>query len=171
MSRGGALTRSAILLMAGASAATHGQTMEPTAQADETQWQLEEILVTARKVEENLQKTPVSVSVIDGAKLEQVGVRNVFDVSRLVPNVRMTSNGASEFTSSIRGIGTSEPLMTIDPPNGLYIDGVYIARQVGVISELLDLEKVQVLRGPQGTLVRPQHDRRRHDLHDGRSGG
>lgn len=152
MSRGGALTRSAILLMAGASAATHGQTMEPTAQADETQWQLEEILVTARKVEENLQKTPVSVSVIDGAKLEQVGVRNVFDVSRLVPNVRMTSNGASEFTSSIRGIGTSEPLMTIDPPNGLYIDGVYIARQVGVISELLDLEKVQVLRGPQGTL-------------------
>lgn len=123
-----------------------------SAQSQEGGAGLEEILVTARRFEENLQQTPVAVTSINAEAIEAQGIATVFDIARLTPNLTMTSNGASEFSSSIRGIGTTEPLMTIDPKNGLYVDGVYLARQVGVISDLVDLEQVQVLRGPQGTL-------------------
>ncbi|VAV95394.1 TonB-dependent receptor, partial [hydrothermal vent metagenome] len=114
------------------------------------------IVVTARKREENLETTPIAISAFTGDTLEQRGSANIEDVAGFVPNLSIgtASGGGSGSTSSIflRGVGQSDFLITTDPGVGLYIDGVYYARATGSIMDLLDLERVEVLRGPQGTL-------------------
>lgn len=115
---------------------------------------LEEIVVTARRQEENLQSAPVSVSALTSSALENVNIRGIDKVAQLVPNLSMTeaSGTIGGIQPFIRGIGTSEPLLTIDSPVGIYLDGVYLGRQAGSNFELADPERVEVLRGPQGTL-------------------
>jgi iron complex outermembrane receptor protein len=118
---------------------------------------LEEITVTARKITENLQDTPIAVTAFSGDALEQ---RQVFDTNKLtqvVPNLQFANNAplAGNNSSSqvfIRGIGQTDPTSTVDPGVGLYIDDVYIGTAVGGTMELRDISSVQVLRGPQGTL-------------------
>ncbi len=117
----------------------------------------DEIIVTARKREESAESTPIAISAFTGDTLEKRGAANIEDVSRFVPNLNITSNGGgggSASTSNIylRGVGQSDFLVTTDPGVGLYIDGVYYARATASIMDLLDLERVEVLRGPQGTL-------------------
>ncbi len=117
----------------------------------------DEIIVTARKREESVETTPIAISAFTGDTLEKRGAVNIEDVSRFVPNLNISSNGGaggSGSTSSIflRGVGQSDFLITTDPGVGLYIDGVYFARATATIMDLLDLERVEVLRGPQGTL-------------------
>jgi iron complex outermembrane receptor protein len=116
-----------------------------------------EVTVTARKVEENLQETPISITAFSGAALEE---RQIFKTDRLdevVPNLQFANNAplAGNNNSSqvfIRGIGQTDPTSTVDPGVGLYIDDVYMGTAVGGSMELRDIASVQVLRGPQGTL-------------------
>jgi len=119
--------------------------------------QIEEVTVTARKVQENLQDVPIAVSAFTGEVLIDIGLTNFAEVGDLVPNVQIDRispiNGSSNTPNiNIRGIGTTDFLLTIDPSVGVYVDGVYVARSVGGLFDLLDLEQVEILRGPQGTL-------------------
>jgi iron complex outermembrane receptor protein len=119
--------------------------------------ELEEVTVTARRVEENMQTVPVSVSTFDGEEFTEImGAQNLTDVS-IAPNVDITNGaGFSGLTGAptifIRGLGQGDFLAVTDPAVGVYVDGVYIARSVGSLLELTDFERIEVLRGPQGTL-------------------
>ncbi|HET7810905.1 MAG TPA: TonB-dependent receptor [Steroidobacteraceae bacterium] len=118
---------------------------------------LEEITVTARKVSENLQDTPIAVTAITGTALEDRQVFSTDVLDQLVPNLQFANNAplAGNNASSaifIRGIGQTDPTSTVDPGVGLYIDDVYIGNAVGGTMTLRDIANVQVLRGPQGTL-------------------
>jgi iron complex outermembrane receptor protein len=108
---------------------------------------LEEIVVTARRVSETLQRTPLSISTIQAEEIESLGLVQLSDIGQWTPNLEM--QGAAVF---IRGVGQGDTLMTTDPGVAIYIDGVYIARQSGTPSSLMNVERVEVLRGPQGTL-------------------
>lgn len=116
---------------------------------------LDEIVVTAQKRAQNLQDVPIAISAISSEKIEQLGIKDSRDLSGLAPNVVITqgtvSNSAAVF--SMRGIsnGGSESF-GIDAANGLYVDGVYIARGGAMGLSVMDIERVEVLRGPQGTL-------------------
>jgi len=119
--------------------------------------QLEEVVVTARKVEENLQDVPIAVSAFTGRDLEAKGLTNIAQVGNFTPGLEMDptaaiSGSSAAITTFIRGIGVSDFLLTIDPGVGLYVDNVYVSRSVGGLVDLLDVERVEVLKGPQGTL-------------------
>jgi iron complex outermembrane receptor protein len=115
---------------------------------------LEEITVTARRTEESLQKTPVAVTALTGATLDTLNVQDVSKVAELAPNLVIDRQPASTTATSIliRGIGQLEPASTAEAGVGLYLDGVYIARTGGALFDLVDLDRIEVLRGPQGTL-------------------
>jgi iron complex outermembrane receptor protein len=118
---------------------------------------LAEITVTARRVRENLQDTPVAVTAISGDALEQRQIFQTDKLTQVVPNLQFGTNAplAGNNSSSqvfIRGIGQTDPTSTVDPGVGLYIDDVYIGTAVGARMDLRDIDTVQVLRGPQGTL-------------------
>jgi iron complex outermembrane recepter protein len=118
---------------------------------------LEEVIVTARKVEENLQETPIAITAFSGAALEERQVFNTNVLDQVVPNLQFADNAplAGNNSSSqvfIRGIGQTDPTSTVDPGVGLYIDDVYIGNAVGGTMTLRDIASVQVLRGPQGAL-------------------
>ena len=116
--------------------------------------QLEEILVTAQKREASLQDTPISITAFDAAAIEAEGIFDVRDMGPLAVNVQINSQPASEdnIGMNIRGVGEGETHLLAEPTVGIYIDGVYIARMTGALFEVVDLERVEVLRGPQGTL-------------------
>ena len=115
------------------------------------------ITVTARKTEETLQETPISVAVFDTEDLEQRSLVDISQVADFAPNVEFdstapisgSSNAAAVF---IRGVGQTDFTPGIDPGVGIYVDGVYLARTVGSVLNLLDVERMEILRGPQGTL-------------------
>jgi iron complex outermembrane recepter protein len=118
---------------------------------------LDEIIVTARKVQENLQDTPIAISAFSGDALAQRQVFNTNVLDQVVPNLQFADNAplAGNNSSSqvfIRGIGQTDPTSTVDPGVGLYIDDVYIGNAVGGTMTLRDVGTMQVLRGPQGTL-------------------
>lgn len=115
---------------------------------------LEEILVTAQKREQGLQEAPISLSVFTETAIERLGITNVGDISNHVPNVRGTTFGVSPTTMRfyIRGIGISDAQVTQDPPVGVYLDNVYLARNSALTLDVADIERIEVLRGPQGTL-------------------
>lgn len=127
------------------------------AQQETTNSALEEVVVTARKRSESLQQTPVAISAMTGAMLETAAVRDLSDASRFVPNLSLTKGGAISGSNAaaaifIRGVGQGDFIVSSDPGVGIYIDGVYYARMVGASLELTEVERVEVLRGPQGTL-------------------
>ncbi len=117
---------------------------------------IEEIVVTARKREESLQDTPIAVSAFTGEGLEIRGITDLSSLDNFSPNLvlnRSPSNsGVTNAAVYIRGIGQNDFVPVIDPGVGIYVDGVYLGRSVGGILDLVDLERVEVLRGPQGTL-------------------
>lgn len=118
---------------------------------------LEEIVVTARKREENVQDVPISISAFSGDQLESLGVEDLSDVARISPNLQFDGTAAVSGSSVastifIRGIGQTDFTLNSDPGVGVYLDGVYIARSVGGLLDLVDIQGVEVLRGPQGTL-------------------
>jgi iron complex outermembrane receptor protein len=118
---------------------------------------LEEVVVTARKREENLQQTPISVAAFSAAALEARQITNIADLGKFTPNLSFEQganvSGASfAVTTFIRGVGQTDFNLTIDPGVGLYVDGVYVSRSVGALLDTMDVQSVQVLRGPQGTL-------------------
>ena len=115
---------------------------------------LEEVIVTAQRREENLQETPISVSAFSVDALEQMGVHEAGQVAGYTPNLQINKPPGSytNYGYSMRGLSSTDPSLLTEPTVGLYADGVYIARISGAAFELLDLERVEVLRGPQGTL-------------------
>lgn len=130
---------------------------QPTTESASEAAQVEEIVVTARRYEEDLQSTPVAVSAFTGAGLEQAGVSSLVDAAAAVPNLTMStsssgSGGTSNTQTFLRGVGQTDFLITTDPGVAIYIDGVYYARTTGSAFDVIDLERVEVLRGPQGTL-------------------
>ena len=118
---------------------------------------LEEMLVTARRREEGLQDAPIAVSAFSGDTLAYRGITRLDEIVSFVPSLTLENNpsfgGASNSAAIfLRGVGQKEFLPTTEPGVGLYVDGVYIARSVGGILDLIDIERLEVLRGPQGTL-------------------
>ena len=118
---------------------------------------LDEILVTARKRAESLQDTPIAISAFSGDSLEKQQINSVAGLDKVVPNLVVSETapiGGSSAAASffIRGIGQTDFNQNTEPGVGIYVDGVYIARSVGSALQLVDLEKIEVLRGPQGTL-------------------
>lgn len=115
---------------------------------------IEEVIVTARRVEESLQDTPVSVSAFGQNELENIGFSDVSDVGRYTPNldIRKSIGGTDDVNISMRGMFVGDPQLGLDPTVGVYLDGVYIARNVGMAFDIVDVERIEVLRGPQGTL-------------------
>ncbi len=116
---------------------------------------LDEIVVTAQKREQNLQEVPIAISAISAEKVERLGVNDARDLSGLAPNVTITQGTTSGAAAviSIRGIPTpASETFGLDTANGLYIDGVYIGRSGASGLDVMDIERVEVLRGPQGTL-------------------
>jgi iron complex outermembrane receptor protein len=114
---------------------------------------LEEVVVTARKREESLQETPVAVSAFNGAQLQDAGLNDLTDVSKIVPN--LTANvgaGGGSIQLFVRGVGARNSGANFDGGVAIYQDGVYLSRPDGAILDSVDIQSVQVLRGPQGTL-------------------
>ena len=115
---------------------------------------LDDVIVTARRTEEAAQRTPLSISAFSGAALERQGAKDVTDLQGAVPNLNIVQGrGSSNATNIyIRGVGQPDALQTFDPAVGVYVDDVYYSRIRGTQFDLLDLQRVEVLRGPQGTL-------------------
>lgn len=139
---------SAALLSAPAMAQADGD----TAQVDPAG--LGVIVVTAQRREENVQDIPIAISSFSPDELQSRGIGNTLELGEFVPNLIAQNNtglGASN-AYFLRGIGNTESIATFDPPIGTYVDQVYLARQNGNNLSLFDVERVEVLRGPQGTL-------------------
>lgn len=118
---------------------------------------IEEIVVTARRREEGLQETPISITAMTGSEMENRNLTSLVEVGAYVPNVKMntspsSSGGGNVMQMYIRGVGQTDFLFTTDPGVGIYVDGVFHPRALGGVMDLLDLERVEVLRGPQGAL-------------------
>ncbi len=116
--------------------------------------ELAEVLITARRRTEEVQKVPIPISVIGGPKIEESGSFNVNRVKELVPTVQLYSSNPRNTTLNIRGLGSTFGLANdgIDPGVGFYVDGVYFARPAATALDFVDIEQIEVLRGPQGTL-------------------
>jgi len=115
---------------------------------------LERIEVTARRTNESLQEVPVAVSAFGEGELERDGIEDITELQYKMPNTTFqVSRGTnSTLTAYIRGVGQQDPLWGFEPGVGIYIDDVYVARPQGAVLEVLDVQRVEVLRGPQGTL-------------------
>lgn len=115
---------------------------------------LEEVVVTARKREEAILDVPLSVSVLGSAQIEALKVRDLTNLAVGLPNVALDEVGTSKGTAnfSIRGLGINSSIPSIDPTVGVFVDGVYLGVNNGIIFDTFDLESIQVLRGPQGIL-------------------
>jgi iron complex outermembrane recepter protein len=116
--------------------------------------QLSEIVITARRREETVQSVPIPIAVVGGALIDDAGAFNVNRVKELVPSVQLYSSNPRNTTLNIRGLGSTFGLTNdgIDPGVGFYVDGVYFARPAATTLDFIDIERIEVLRGPQGTL-------------------
>jgi iron complex outermembrane receptor protein len=115
---------------------------------------LEEVVVTAQKKEENLQDTPIAITAITESTIDDLDIANVVDLAGMAPNVHIinTPSNNTAATIAMRGGVTINPAITWEPTVGMYLDGVYLGKGQGSIFDVVDLERVEILRGPQGTL-------------------
>lgn len=115
---------------------------------------LNEIVVNSRRRNEILQNVPIPISVVKGALIEESGAFNVNRVKELVPSVQLYSSNPRNTTLNIRGLGSTFGLTNdgIDPGVGFYVDGVYYSRPAATTLDFIDIDRIEVLRGPQGTL-------------------
>lgn len=115
---------------------------------------LEEIIVTAQKKPESMQKTPISMTVFDAGLLKSIGANNFVDLDGHAPNTLFFRAYGSihNLGAAVRGLAVSERSFAVDSKTGIYVDGVYIARNSSSVIDVLDLERIELLRGPQGTL-------------------
>ncbi|WP_082563356.1 TonB-dependent receptor [Pseudoxanthomonas sp. Root65] len=115
---------------------------------------LDSVKVTARKREETLQDVPVAVTAFTPETLDKLNIKDLGDLDAQVPNLTVYAarGSTSTVTAYIRGVGQADPLWGVDPGVGIYLDDVYIARPQGALLDVFDVERIEVLRGPQGTL-------------------
>jgi iron complex outermembrane recepter protein len=146
------------LLFAGVSLLSMGLALPAIAQdaaaSEEVAVAVDEVIVTARRREETLKDVPISVTVQSGRQLENRGAIDITALQRVTPNMTLqVSRGTnSTLTAFIRGVGQQDPLWGFEPGVGLYIDDVYVARPQGAVLDIFEVERIEVLRGPQGTL-------------------
>ena len=119
--------------------------------------ELEELVVTARRREENLMETPVSIAAFSEADIRARQFERVNQIGQATPNVEFRENanaGSSNYAAVayIRGVGQSDFIASVEPGVGIYIDEAYIGVMSGAVMNLLDIESIQILRGPQATL-------------------
>lgn len=116
--------------------------------------QIGEVTVTARRRTETAQEIPIPISVVSGVKMEEAGAFNVNRVKELVPSLQLYSSNPRNTGINIRGLGSPFGLTNdgLDPGVGFYVDGVYYARPAAATLDFVDVERIEVLRGPQGTL-------------------
>jgi len=141
----------AILAALGAALPATAQT---TPAAEPTVTTLEVVKITARKREESLQDVPVAVTALTAEQLDKLAIKDLGDLQGQVPNLTIYAARGSNttITTFIRGVGQADPLWGVDPGVGIYFDDVYIARPQGALLDVYDVQRVEVLRGPQGTL-------------------
>lgn len=132
--------RIVLLLFAAGIAQSHGQNA------------LEEVIVTAQKRAENVMDVPIAISVFNADLVEQLSARNLTDLGRFTAGVEMNNQKSLQPTYTIRGIETADFTVGSDPAIAVYVDNVYAARGAGAEAALVDLARVEVLKGPQGTL-------------------
>jgi iron complex outermembrane receptor protein len=118
---------------------------------------IQEIIVTAQKRTEDVQDVPIAISAFGAQQLQERAVNSVAALSGITPNVTLDastpfSGSSAVLGATIRGIGSSDFAFNIDPAVGVYLDGVYLGRSIGANQDLLDVERIEVLKGPQGTL-------------------
>lgn len=114
----------------------------------------DEIVVTAQRRVQNIQDVPISVTAVSGDFLESIGAIDITDVQKITPNatIEVARGSSSTLIAFIRGVGQQDPLWGFEPGVGIYVDDVYVARPQGSVLDIFDVERVEVLRGPQGTL-------------------
>ncbi|KQS03007.1 TonB-dependent receptor [Sphingomonas sp. Leaf357] len=137
--------------------AAHAQDAPPPAAEDAAATEGNEILVTARRTSERLQDVPVAVTAFGGAALADRNVATLDEIAKYTPNIRFDgaaalSGGNYNATVFVRGVGQNDFAIFSDPGVGFYVDDVYYARSIGGVMDAVDIDNVQVLRGPQGTL-------------------
>jgi iron complex outermembrane recepter protein len=115
---------------------------------------IEQVTVTARRREESLQDVPVAITALTADQLQEQNVRTLEDITAYAPNIKVNAGRATTSTINayIRGVGQNDPLWGFEPGVGIYLDDVYIARPQGALLDVYDVERIEVLRGPQGTL-------------------
>ncbi len=147
----------AVVLLAASAlppAAVRAQAAAPSGAAGASTGALGEIVVTARRRKENLQDVPLAVTAIGAEELRLRDVTSLGDLNSFVPNIAISSARATSSTINvyIRGVGQSDPLWGFEPGVGIYIDDVYMARPQAALLDVYDVDRIEVLRGPQGTL-------------------
>jgi iron complex outermembrane receptor protein len=118
---------------------------------------LQEVVVTAQKREQNIQNVPIAITAFTADTLKSKGIGDIHALSNLTPNVNLDSGApfsgdSSVLSASIRGIGQDDFAFNLDPGVGVYLDGVFLARTIGANQNLLDVDRIEILKGPQGTL-------------------
>lgn len=151
----GASAAAMILVLANPGTASAQE--QASADAGASDQGLQEIIVTAQKRAESAQSVPVAITAVSGAMLQSKGITDVASLAGQAPSVTLKSTAAfggstATLYSYIRGIGQNDFAFNLEPGVGIYVDGVYLARNIGANVDLLDLERVEVLKGPQGTL-------------------
>jgi iron complex outermembrane receptor protein len=133
---------------------TSAAAMTATADVEPQATSVEQIIVTAQRRAESLQDVPVAVTALTPQALQAEQIHDVLGLQRVTPSLNIAKFPGDNLTATVtlRGLGVSDILPTIDPAVGIYLDGVYLGRSTGANLNLLDLERVEVLRGPQGTL-------------------
>ena len=141
-------------LVASGASAQEAAPSPDDSEAEDAPQELERVIVTARRRDELLQDVPLSVTAIDGRDLEMRGAEDLAAIGAATPNLTIYPARAfnGTVTAYIRGIGQFDPVWGIEPGVAIYIDDVYLARPQGALLEILDVERIEVLRGPQGTL-------------------
>jgi iron complex outermembrane receptor protein len=125
------------------------------AQSSASDLVMEEVVVTAQKREEGMQDVPIAITAMSETDLERRGVQNVGDLINAVPNMGgfEAPGGKGNVSFTLRGVGSGSPSnLSIDPANAMYVDGVYVGKLIGSALDVADIARVEVLRGPQGTL-------------------
>lgn len=119
---------------------------------EESRGVLEEVIITAQKREQSLQEVPLTVSAFSGDFVTENGVQDIRDIQGLTPNLSIKSRGDTEASVFIRGIGSQAPGIGADPAVGIFIDGMVASRGTNATAAFFDVERIEVVKGPQGTL-------------------
>ena len=132
----------------------HAQETVALAQDQEAKERMETVTVSARRRDERLQDVPLAVTAFSARALERANIQSLADLQERVPNLTVyASRGTNTtLTAFIRGVGQADPVWGVDPGVGIYFDDVYMARPQGALLDVFDVQRIEVLRGPQGTL-------------------
>jgi iron complex outermembrane receptor protein len=149
-----AILRRSVAVMMALPAVTVAPAYAQTATTQSATGELEKVIVTARRRAELIQDVPGAVSAISGAELEKQAIPDITALTDVIPNTTLKSSRGTNttLTAFIRGIGQQDPVAGYEQGVGIYLDDVYLARPQGALTDIYDLERIEVLRGPQGTL-------------------